>query len=368
MAEHARHRTRFDDAADWRASQPHSDSDDEHYGTKDQATRSAPHAMEEARKRSHEQIERRLGKLPGYEYADRRALAAQQRELEKGMRKAGVGGQADRDWVDLMRDPSVRGRDVSDRLYAQHGGQFAEHLSRAEPRRRADGRGDRKPAAPAGGGDGGDGGEGPDERQDAKFEGAYGEGTGGGSRDGGANRKNRDRKQKGRRGGKEVTKLSDAGQSQSPAVTLSDELARAKKDASGEPLVIGADGRPLSGSWPADRQLTEKEYKIARMMAPLSPEERQNLHKLYSQQRIEQLEGLEEMGRTGDGIDSETLAELANADLGRKVVQAQARPTSAQHQVRGEAAYIERQLREQGNDIDHIPDEEEASKSKKMGV
>ena len=104
------------------------------------------------------------------------------------------------------------------------------------------------------------------------------------------------------------------------------------------------------------------------MMAPLSPEERQKLHKLYSQQRIEQLQGLQEMARTGDGIDSETLAELANADLGRKVVQAQARPTSAQHQVRGEAAYIERQLREQGNDIGHIPDEEEASKSKKMGV
>ena len=54
------------------------------------------------------------------------------------------------------------------------------------------------------------------------------------------------------------------------------------------------------------------------------------------------------MAKTGDGIDSETLAELANADLGRKVVQAQAPPTTSQHQVRSEAAYIERQLREEG--------------------
>ena len=78
------------------------------------------------------------------------------------------------------------------------------------------------------------------------------------------------------------------------------------------------------------------------MMASLSPEERQNLHQLYSQQRIDQLEGLRQMAKTGDGIDSETLAELANADLGRKVVQAQAPSTSSQHQVRSEAAYIER--------------------------
>ena len=48
------------------------------------------------------------------------------------------------------------------------------------------------------------------------------------------------------------------------------------------------------------------------------------------------------MAKTGDGIDSETLADLANPDLGRKVVQAQAPSTSSQHQVRSEAAYIER--------------------------
>ena len=74
------------------------------------------------------------------------------------------------------------------------------------------------------------------------------------------------------------------------------------------------------------------------------------------------------MGNTGDGIDSETLGELANADLGRKVVQAQSRPTSSQYQVRGEAAYIKQVRREQGDDIDHIPNENEHSKSKKMGI
>ena len=94
----------------------------------------------------------------------------------------------------MMRDPSVRGRDVSARMYAQHMDEFEQHLYRAEPRRRAEMKGDRKPAsAPAGDGDGADG-EGPDEKQDAKFEGAYEEGTGGGSGDGGKNRKNRDKK------------------------------------------------------------------------------------------------------------------------------------------------------------------------------
>ena len=88
----------------------------------------------------------------------------------------------------------MRGREVSARMYAQHSADFEEHLHRAEPRRREN-RGDRKPAsAPAGDGDGGEGGEGPDERQDAKFEGTYEEGTEGGSGDGGANRKNRDKK------------------------------------------------------------------------------------------------------------------------------------------------------------------------------
>ena len=90
-----------------------------------------------------------------------------------------------------MRDPSVRGREVSARMYQQHYAEFEEHLHRAEPRRREN-RGDRKPtSAPAGDGDGG---EGPDERQDAKFEGTYEEGTEGGSGDGRANRKNRDKK------------------------------------------------------------------------------------------------------------------------------------------------------------------------------
>ena len=72
------------------------------------------------------------------------------------------------------------------------------------------------------------------------------------------------------------------------------------------------------------------------------------------------------MAKTSGDIDSETLSELANADLGRTIEQAKSRPTSSQHQVRSEAAYIERQLREQGNDIDHISDEEEISKSRKM--
>ena len=103
-------------------------------------------------------------------------------------------------------------------------------------------------------------------------------------------------------------------------------------------------------------------------MAALSPEERENLHKLYSQQRIDQLENLQKIAKTGDGISSETLAELANADLGSKVVQAQSPPTTSQHQVRSEAAYLERQLREDGIDIDTIEDEDKALKSKKMGV
>ena len=77
LAEHARHRTRFDDAADWRASQPHSDSDDENYGTKDQATSSWPHVMAEARKQSHKKLEKKFGALPeGFEYRNRRFLGA----------------------------------------------------------------------------------------------------------------------------------------------------------------------------------------------------------------------------------------------------------------------------------------------------
>ena len=74
------------------------------------------------------------------------------------------------------------------------------------------------------------------------------------------------------------------------------------------------------------------------------------------------------MAKTSDGIDNETLKELAQADLGRSVVQAKALPTSSQDQVRGEAAYIERQLRERGLDVNNIPNEAESAKSKKMGV
>lgn len=49
-------------------------------------------------------------------------------------------------------------------MYAQHRDRFEEHLHRAEPKRRVENRGDRKPAsAPAGDGED-DGAEGPDER------------------------------------------------------------------------------------------------------------------------------------------------------------------------------------------------------------
>ena len=77
LAEYDRHRTAFDDAADRRESQAHSDSDDEHYDTKNQATKSVPHIMDDARKKSHKRLEKRHGKLPDHlEYRDRRVLGA----------------------------------------------------------------------------------------------------------------------------------------------------------------------------------------------------------------------------------------------------------------------------------------------------
>ena len=195
LADYYRHRTAADAAADFRDSQPHSDSEDEHYGTKDQATSSVAHVMNQARERGHKYSEKRYGKLPpGQEYRNRRSLRLQQRELERGMKEIGRGTDGDRDWYELMRDPSVRGRDVSERLYAQHRHQLEDHLYRAEPRRRAEKAAAERKPAPAGDGEDGAGGGGPDERQDAKFEGAYEEGKGGGSEDGRKNRKNRDRK------------------------------------------------------------------------------------------------------------------------------------------------------------------------------
>ena len=101
FADYFRHRTSFDAAADFRASQPHSDSDDEHYGTKDQATSSEAHVTADARERGHKVSERRYGKLaPGLEYRNRRNLANQQRELERGMAKIGLGSAGTRDWYE----------------------------------------------------------------------------------------------------------------------------------------------------------------------------------------------------------------------------------------------------------------------------
>ena len=93
------------------------------------------------------------------------------------------------------------------------------------------------------------------------------------------------------------------------------------------------------------------------MMASISPEERQELQGFYDNQRQEQLEQLEDMYSGADGISAEQYTELAE-ELGSKQV-TKLHPSKRFASVMSESSYMQRDLKEQGHDINTIEKEEQ---------